>query len=543
MIKALLGLLLAGVVMIGGVLVTQNTQPIQPDQPNQPNFGSFGPTGGSTYRLGQSVGTTDTTIKLSSFKEPVSNIPYTMAYLNSDIIYGTLSPQSSFSEFISASGITQNSDGSATLTGVVRGLSRTPAGSNCVASTTLAQAHAGQSIFIISNSPCFYSEYTPLRTAATSSAVLVFSSTSPPRLDQPGAQASGSYISTTSEFATFALVAAVGNAGTVNATAAVKGIVQLATGLQQASSTLTGSTGASLALITSNATDTPQSGCAAGFTSTAGAGCSVIAQLTGKIRQAFINLTEAYTWTGTHIFNGLTTFNATSTIATSTVLGKTFGGNVTTIMTAGQALTGLAIPQPVSLATTTANVFITDGDVASTTNFIGFAVNSVAANSNAYVQTEGVVGGFSALTAGSRYYVSDTAGTLSTTVGTFEVYVGTAISTTQILIDHGTTAATQYVGSSAISVSSGTTGYSQPAFARSAIVAFAVTNSDKTFGDSGNMPISKIGQTGLSINSQGSTAGRGCVYTLTWTGTAVTVTETTETTATCSIAGTIYWYR
>jgi len=121
------------------------------------NLGAYNPTGGGTYRLKTSIGTTNTTISLSSFKEPVSLIPYTMTYLNTTVGYGTLDPvNSARSEFISFTGITQNADGSATLTGVTRGLSRSYP---YTASSTMRQAHGGQSIFILSDSPQHFSEY------------------------------------------------------------------------------------------------------------------------------------------------------------------------------------------------------------------------------------------------------------------------------------------------------------------------------------------------------------------------------------------------
>lgn len=123
-------------------------------------FGAFNPTGGGTYRLRSSIGTTDATIRLTSFKEPISNIKYTMSYLNTSIAYGTVESQvTNKSEFVSFSGITQNSDGTADLTGAVRGLTRSPAGSLCTASTTLAKSHPGQSTFILSDSPCLFAEY------------------------------------------------------------------------------------------------------------------------------------------------------------------------------------------------------------------------------------------------------------------------------------------------------------------------------------------------------------------------------------------------
>lgn len=351
----------------------------QPTVPKvQPMLGGFAPTGGSTYRLGQSVGTTDSTIKLSSFKEPVSNIPYTMSYLNSNIEYGTLSPQSSFSEFISFSGITQNGDGSATLTGVVRGLTRTPAGSNCIASTTLAQPHAGQSIFIISNSPCFYSEYTPLRTNATSSGILVFSSTSPPRLDYTAAQRTGTYIATTSEFVTWDGLNAVVIAGASNATVAVKGIVQLPTARQAASSTALGSTGASNVLPASMATDTPTVG---GCSITSGllGGCVAISDLGGHLKQAWLDLTQGFNFiaatstsfgiSGYFNWNGLGYTINGSRQASSTVLSENGAGAlswnaINTARFLGATTTSSVITSTVdsvSLGTIPANLMKTNG--------------------------------------------------------------------------------------------------------------------------------------------------------------------------------------
>ncbi len=128
-------------------------------------LGGFAPAAGGTYRTKTSVGTTDTSITLSSFKEPISEIAITMATLNTDIAYGTLDPQSSSrKEFISFTGITQNANGSATLTGVTRGLGFTDP---FTASSTLRKAHPGQSIFILSDSPQFFGEYARRRADET----------------------------------------------------------------------------------------------------------------------------------------------------------------------------------------------------------------------------------------------------------------------------------------------------------------------------------------------------------------------------------------
>jgi hypothetical protein len=329
-----------------------------------PSFGAFSPTGGGTYRIASSIGTANSSIRLSSFKEPVSNLPYTMSYLGSDIGYGTLDPQTTRSEFVSFTGVTQNSDGSATLTGVTRGLTRTPAGSACTASTTLAQAHPGQSTFILSNSPCFYAEYLTLRTNATSSAILMFSSTTPPRFDSVAAQASGTYIATTSELVTWAGLAAVANAGTVNATQIVKGIVELATQTEAASSTALGGTGASLALTTSLATDTPNTATRASRV--------LMSDMLGYLKQGWLNLTEAFTFSGGILSTASSTFTATTSIAAG--YGKPLSLNGTqfiwpsTVGATGTMLSITSASSSVALGWTGPSRYIASGISASGVN-------------------------------------------------------------------------------------------------------------------------------------------------------------------------------
>lgn len=163
-------------------------------------LGGYNTTGGGTYRLKTSASISDTTVNLSSFKEPISNIPYTMTYLNTDIGYGTIEPQvPDRSEFISFTGITQNSDGSAQLTGVIRGLNRSPAGSLCTASSTLSIRHPAQSVFIYSSdSPCHFAEYAVKRNDETVSGQWSFpyasASSSPVTLGQLNATALGTTI-------------------------------------------------------------------------------------------------------------------------------------------------------------------------------------------------------------------------------------------------------------------------------------------------------------------------------------------------------------
>jgi hypothetical protein len=105
--------------------------------------------------------------------------------------------------------------------------------------------------------------------------------------------------------------------GAATSSESAGGIVELGTALEAASSTDLGANRPTV-LQTKNATDTPQSGCATGYTATAGAGCTVIAQLTGKLKQSWLNLAETFTWTGHHVFSSLFATSASSTSATTT---------------------------------------------------------------------------------------------------------------------------------------------------------------------------------------------------------------------------------
>lgn len=293
--------------ILAGLLWAAASQPSQ-NSP-QKNAGSFSPTGGTTYHLSSDIGYTDSTIRLTSFEEPVSNIPYTMSYLGSTIEFGTIAPQTNHSEFISFTGITQNSDGSATLTGVIRGLARTPGSGGCVASSTLQQPHSAQTILILSNPPCFYANYIT-NTNGNSNLIYSsnkFASTTYQGFDlDPGA---AYFVSAASS--TFVDQAQLNRLALTNCSAAtytVEGCVQLATARQSASSTVTGSTGANLVLPAVIATDTP----------TLATSSVVMSLMNGKIAQGWLDLTQAFTTTGQWIFSNLFTTNASSTNATTT---------------------------------------------------------------------------------------------------------------------------------------------------------------------------------------------------------------------------------
>lgn len=67
-------------------------------------------------------------------------------------------------------------------------------------------------------------------------------------------------------------------------------------------------------------------------------------------------------------------------------------------------------------------------------SFIGFAQEAIDVDASGKVFVSGVVTGLTGLTAGSTYYLSDTAGEISTSAGSNTRKVGIALSTTTLLI-------------------------------------------------------------------------------------------------------------
>lgn len=262
-------------------------------------LGAVTPVGSTQFTLaGAGVNSTQTTIPLASFTTPDGR-PLTMAMFGT-IGYGALEPQTTAKlEDVTFSGITQNTNGSATLTGVTRGNDFvTP----YAASTTLAHSHAGGATFILTNTAGFYTQFASVNNAQTISGIWTYGSTSPPRYDADPIWANFS----TQVLADVSYVNSVVASGAANASETVKGIIQLATGAQAALGTSAGSTGARLVVPNSLATSTPNAITPVGsFPTTAAIG--------GKLSQLWLNLTQAFSFSG-----GLTS-TATTTLAGSNV--------------------------------------------------------------------------------------------------------------------------------------------------------------------------------------------------------------------------------
>jgi hypothetical protein len=230
-----------------------------------------------TTLAGSGVSLSDTSIKLKTFgytNNAGTRVNLVMADFG-DIGYGTLEPGTSKEEQISWTGITQNGDGTALLTGVVRGIKFvTP----YTTDTTLRFSHAGGTEFVVSNTSAFYQKFLNAGTAETITGVWDFTvSPTVPNpttalqvankdyvddLDVTNVKLTGNQTvagikafsssptapnpTTATQIATKDYVDTTAVAGAPNASETVKGIVEEATQAQVDAGTAVGETGARL---------------------------------------------------------------------------------------------------------------------------------------------------------------------------------------------------------------------------------------------------------------------------------------------------------
>ena len=199
------------------------------------------------YLSGAGVSGSATSIPLTNFVTRQLT-PITTANIGG-IGYATIDPGTSKEENISFTGVTQNSNGTAILTGVTRGLQDVYP---YTGTSTLSIAHSGGATVITSNSGAFYSQFNIAANTSTITGNWTFASSSLPSVssDTP-----------TSSFTTFNLVDkqyadALSFAGVPNGSVSTKGIYQEATAATIASGTVIGTSGADLTLTQATASTT-----------------------------------------------------------------------------------------------------------------------------------------------------------------------------------------------------------------------------------------------------------------------------------------------
>ena len=103
------------------------------------------------------------------------------------------------------------------------------------------------------------------------------------------------------------------------------------------------------------------------------------------------------------------------------------------VLTAGETINGATLPVAVYMDDTDNEVKACDGNDTDKIDFLGFAISNSTDGNSITIQHHGVVGGFSGLDTGKRYYVQDDK-TIGTSEGTYPIFVGIAVSATQIRI-------------------------------------------------------------------------------------------------------------
>ena len=319
---------------------------------NQLNLaGAINPVASEIYYLsGAGISSSATSIGLTKFGYTQPNGTYAKFSMPNFGDKGCITIQSGNTsgkqEFASFTGLTQNSDGTATLSGVSRGLERYEPFS---ASTTLQTAHAGGSQVVVGNSPpCFYENYTASTQSETITGQWTFS-------DLPESSLAAT---TSSQFTNKAYVDATANAGAATSTETNGGIVELATQLEMASSTDNGATQPTV-VQSKYGTSTPSGTSYSGL-------YFPVTKNNGKLSQLFLDLTESFTFSGGLLNTASSTFTATTTIlANSTTtrplilngipysLPSVQGASSTALMTNGLGTLSWERPEWSRLASTT----------------------------------------------------------------------------------------------------------------------------------------------------------------------------------------------
>lgn len=402
-------------------------------------LGGTQPVAGFNYYLaGSGVTGSNGSITLQSL-----TIPQTGYLLQdsdfSNTFYITLEPgNAKKQEIAGCTTVTQNANGTATLSGCSRGLLPF---SPYTASSTYAFTHAGGTTVIFSDPPQLFNQYPAKDNNETITGQWSFSQLPTSTTSTP---------TDPSQLITLYQFQQATSTGGINASELVKGVSQLATGVQAQSGTSLGSTGARLVLPNS--------------LSNATSSATILVPITnsnGKLHNSFGGATSSLATLDTNVLVVQNPTNATSTPTANKIPIATASGtldtwvndniqNFTTAENFAASSTALAV----YAGYTDGKLYHTGATVGTSTyGFVGFIQPGVSAATSSLiaVQTAGIMNGFTGLATGTTYYLSNTSSTISATVGTFAYKIGKAVSSTALLINKG------------LKVANGTTSFSATA--------------------------------------------------------------------------------
>lgn len=470
-----------------------------------------------------SQGQTDTTLVVTPVPVDLDGNVLTMSNFGSGPTVTVDPGVSGFEEIESFTNITNNGNNTATLSGITRDLQSVYP----YTGTGTGKQHGGGAVVVFSNNPQLYGRlaapendnvWTGLQTYSTANQPVYNGN---PSFSNPFALIDKAYAD------------ALSIVGAPTSTESGMGVVRLATFGQVGTGIASSTSGAPYVIENKFASSTYNG-------STAFQGEIPALRSTKDIDPNFIATSSAntYNFGATIGLNGPTSVGAGGlnglTSASTTLNGTTTANGITSINTLGatytSATTTTSWPKAMVIATSTGKVTTGSSLLASSTiYFIGFSQGNLTAGNPTFVQTQGVVSGFTGLTTGLDYYLQDS-GAIGTSVGTLEAYVGTAVSSTQLELLPPRQL--QYSGS----ISTGT---AVPPWVRELV--FSVSGSVSGFGYAADLVVKNVGITSATsqqVDFGGGSASYG--ISCSFTGSACSSSGSGTLTG---VGGTAYMYR
>lgn len=256
-----------------------------------------------TTTLYASISGSATSMRVTPYPKDLDGNKLTMTDFGSSPT-ATIDPKvRNYEEIVGFTGITDNGDGTATLTGLTRDLtSKSP-----YTTTGTGRSHAASAIVVFSNNPQMYARFAAPENTATITNAWTFS-TLPTFTNAP---------TTGTDGVNKAYADALSIQGAATSTESNMGIVQLASPTQAGSGTASSTQGRPLVLGSRLATSTCQ---------VAQNSVLVASSTTGRLAGSCFDQTYPYTFTNPITLNSTTTLNATTTLGVNAVLtGFSYG--------------------------------------------------------------------------------------------------------------------------------------------------------------------------------------------------------------------------
>jgi hypothetical protein len=322
-------------------------------------------------------------------------------------------------EQISFSGLTSNTNGTTTLTGVKTVLCKSP----YTETSGIAKQHSGGSSAVVAVTSGLLNQFVDSTNNETITGTYTFTTANRPKLT------ADAETPVNEKLVEYGQLYRTAIAGAVDADTTHKGVIEIATPAQMGAGTATGETGALLVPPNSQLVKT-----------SSGAGDEnkiPVLDSAGTLANGFVD--KARTWGTVQSFTANNCQITTDADSANDAVRKSYLDAIIAynqgIGTSGEAF---SIGDALYIKASDGLLYkaIGTGDE-STYSFVGIALDAAAGASVAnirYARPGGVASGLTGLTAGSYYYITDTAGTIGATPGTRLAKIGQALTTTTLRV-------------------------------------------------------------------------------------------------------------